>query len=430
MTKREANLTGHVLITYGAKALSILFTAGATVVVARELGPSGRGSVAVALALMLLLVQIGTAGVVSANPYFAARDPRRAPSLIANSLWLAVTLGVLLFATGLAIGELIPSTVEGLTTEELAVAVAAIPGALGAFFLQSILLGQTRMVAYNVVELGQNALMLAVLFVGLAWLDFGVLGVLATISGAYYLAVTAYLVLLGTRTRIRLAPDAELARKMVAYGVRIYVATLLAFMVVRLDMLLVNAYLDSSDAGIYSVAVAIAEAVYLLPIVVGLNLFPRVAKGAPTEQSAAVFRTTAVVFGAVCLVSAALAAPGIELLFGSEYEDATELYYWLLPGIFSFGMISILAHHFSGRGFPLEAMLVWIPGLALNVLMNVLLLEEHGVYIAALSTSLAYFLILVLHMAMFARETGSYSALVPRPVEAVRLVGEAARSLR
>jgi hypothetical protein len=88
-------------------------------------------------------------------------------------------------------------------------------------------------------------------------------------------------------------------------------------------------------------------------------------------------------------------------------------------------MINLLAQHFSGRGFPTEAILVWIPGLVLDLALNMALLKHHGTYIASLASSIAYTLILLLHMRMFARETGDYRVLVPHPVEVARFVTNA-----
>ena len=110
------------------------------------------------------------------------------------------------------------------------------------------------------------------------------------------------------------------------------------------------------------------------------------------------------------------------ILFGQGFEDAVSLYWWLVPGIFSLGMLTVLSHHFAGRGFPLEAMLVWFVGLAINIGVNLLFLAEHGTWIASLSATVAYVVLLLLHMRMFARDVGGYAALRPSPRETVQFV--------
>lgn len=103
---------------------------------------------------------------------------------------------------------------------------------------------------------------------------------------------------------------------MLAYGLRAYLAILASFLVIRIDLLLVNSYLGAHEAGLYSVTATIADGLFVLPMVVGLNLFPRIARGDPTEATAAVFRSIAVLYALLCLVTIPLAGPGIRLVFG------------------------------------------------------------------------------------------------------------------
>ena len=426
----QRSLGSDVILTYASKVIVMALTLGMTVLVARALGPGGRGQVAVALALTLTLVQLGTLGLVAANPYFAARDHAAVGRLVTNSLWFAVAAGTVLIAVGVVFKAEFTGATRGLGWAEIFAALIAIPLALATFMLQSVLLGQGRTVAYNGVELGQAALVFCVLAVGLFALDFGVLEVLITLAGGYLVGVAGSIALLRRHLHPSLRPDVSLARETLKYGLRIYVATLLAFLVIRVDVFLVNSYLGSVEAGLYSVVVALAEGIYLLPTVVGLNLFPRVARGAPVEGSASVFRIMFVLYGAVCLISVPLAAPGIELVFGSEFSEAAELYYWIVPGVFCLGMLTILSQHFAGRGFPIEAALVWVAGLAINLAINVAFLSKEGTYIASLASSVAYGLLLVLHMRIFAREAGGYRSLVPSIREASTFMRDLVRGLR
>ncbi len=119
---------------------------------------------------------------------------------------------------------------------------------------------------------------------------------------------------------------------MLGYGFRVYVAILVSFLVIRVDLLLVNAYLGRTEAGLYSIAATLADGMFVLPTVVALNLFPRVARGDPTNASAEVFRSVAVLYGLICLATVPIAGIAIRAFFGSEFEGATSLYYWLLPG--------------------------------------------------------------------------------------------------
>lgn len=392
-------------------------------VIARALGPSGRGAVAVAFSLTLLLAQFGTFGITTANPFYLAREPGLRDRLVTNSVVLAVGLGGVCLLAGLLLRLVAPDAVRGLQTVDLLIALLGIPALLMAQFLQSLLLGDGRTVAYNAIELGVAlATLAAIVAAALAGLTPR-LALVILVAGRCA-AAAAFLVAARRGTRW-VPPDLGLARRMLGYGTRVYAATLLAFLVIRIDLLLVNAYRGSEAAGLYAVAVALADALYILPSVVAVNLFAHVARGAPDETSARAFRSVSLIYAAIVAAAALVAGPAITVIYGEQFEAAAPLFRWLAPGIFCLGMLNILAQHFAANGFPLEAVLVWIPGLALNIAVNLIFLPSGPTRIAAISSSLAYALLLVLHARMFARGAGGYSVLRPDVGEALALARRA-----
>jgi O-antigen/teichoic acid export membrane protein len=417
-----ARLRTDVFLTFGGKVATLAVGFATVAVIARQLGAAGTGTFMVAYSLTLLLAQVGGLGLTSANPYFAAREPTRVSQIVANSIWLAAGLGILLVALGAAIKLIAPGALQGLGWAPLAVTLAGIPGALAAYLLQSVLLGEGRMIAYNAVEAAQTLLVLAAIVAGFAFFDFRITGTLAVIATGRYVAAAVYLTLLLSHSHSFGRVDVGLARQMFAYGFRVYVAIVLSYLVVRFDLLLVNGYLGEAQAGIYGVAATLADGMFVLPMVISLNLFPRVARGDPTEATAEVFRSVAVLYGFFCLATVPLAGPAIRAFFGENYSGATSLYYWLLPGIYAYGLVTILSSHFAGRGFPRTAIVIWAVGIALNVVLNVVFLPGRGAWVASVTSSISYGLLLVLHMWLFAREAGSYGVMRPRAREVVRFV--------
>lgn len=404
-----------VVLTYGGKLTVLLAGLATTVLVARELGPGARGVMATATSLGLLLAQLGTVGLSAANPYFIAREPRTLPGVIGNAAWLALGLGSALFVGGVVLRALVPAALPGIGWGPVLVALAGVYPALACVFLHSVLVGQQRMVAYNAIEVTQAVGALASLGVAFVVAHPGPVPVLVILNAWSIWSALAAVVLLRGQGAWR-RPDLGLARRMLRYGGRIYVATLLAYVIIRLDLLLVNGYKGAAQAGLYSVAVALADGMVVLPTVVGLILLPRVAAGAGDEVTAAVFRVTGLLYGVLCLVTIPLAGPAVRLAFGAPFAGSVNLYLWLLPGIYSLGMTTVLANHFAGRGFPREAMLVWFAGLAVNLAMNLALLPRYGTVVASVSSSVAYTLLLVLHVRLFSRDVG-LRRLVPRPRE-------------
>jgi O-antigen/teichoic acid export membrane protein len=415
-------LRTDVGLMLGAKGAAMVLNVVATVIVARALGVSGRGAFAVAFSLTLLLVQFGTVGMVTANPYFVARDPSARGRIVANAVWMAVVLGTLGIAGGVLLRLIAPTLTQGLSWAELLVAIAGVPAALAASFLQSVLLGEGRTITMNVIEVAMGIVTTVAMAIALLLLGAGVLCALAISTAGFIAAALAFGVAAARGVRVAWRPDVALARTMLGYGFRIYVATLVGFLVLRLDLLLVNGYLGERQAGLYSVVAALAQGMYVIPAVVGVNLFPRIARGGPDEISAGVFRSFSLIYAALCLITIPLAPVLIRVLFGRDFDGAVELYWWLVPGVFALGMLTVLSHHFAGRGFPLEAMLVWFVGLGVNLGLNLLFLDRYGTWIASLSSSIAYAVLLALHVRMFARDVGGYGVLRPSARETVRFL--------
>jgi O-antigen/teichoic acid export membrane protein len=410
----ERGMRSDVLLMLGAKLCVLVFGAAVTIIVARSLGPSGRGSLASIYALMTLLVQLGTAGIVSANPYFAGREPHLRPRIAGNSLWLAGALGPAMALVGVAVKLVAPGALADVSWPELAVGMLAVPIMLSSVFLQSILLAEGRTVLYNGVDASTALITVALISTVLSLAGASVVLALSLLIGPQVLALGVYIYAMRRHGRTLKPLDRPLARRMIGYGARAYVITLFAYLLIRVDLLLVNGIQGARAAGQYSIAVAVADALDLLPLSVCVNLFARLARGSVgREVSLGVFHLVAVAYLIVCAIAALLAGPAITLLFGHAYHPAISLLLWLLPGVYCFGLLNMIAYYFAAQGMPREMIVAWIPGLALNLALDLVLLPHHGTYVASLASSVAYALVLILHLRMFARDVGSWSRLRP-----------------
>jgi O-antigen/teichoic acid export membrane protein len=419
----ERGLRGDVLLMLCAKFGVLLLGAATTVIVARSLGPAGRGSLASTYALMTLLAQLGTFGIASANPYFAAREPHLRGPIVGNSLWLAGALGPLMAAVGIAVKVVAPGTLVDVSWPELSVGMFAVPIVLSSLFLQSVLLAEGRTALYNGVDVGTALVTVLLVATVLPLAGGGVLLALSLLIGPQVLALAVYVAAMRRHGRVFRSPDLALARRMIGYGVRAYLATLIAYLLLRVDLLLVNGIQGARAAGQYSIAVALADALYLLPVSVSVNLFARIARGsAERDLSLSVFHLVAVGYLLICAFAALLAGPAITLLFGHAYHPAISLFLWLLPGVYFLGLFNVIAYYFAAQGMPRELVLVWIPGLAINLALDLTLLPHHGTYIASLASSVAYGVVLFLHLRMYARDLGGWSPLRPTLARTTSLV--------
>jgi O-antigen/teichoic acid export membrane protein len=410
-----------VLVTVGGKALFVGFSALATVLIARYLGPTGQGVFAVSFNLTLILTQLGSAGLSVAVPTLVARDGRSAGAIITNSLLLALGGGALLMAVVLLLRTVAPGLLPGLTWAELCVTIAALPGALAVMFMQAVLQGQGRMVAFSAIDISQGFITLVGLGIAIAVFEVGILGVLAVIGVTRYLLLAIALLMLRREALPPVGPERALLRSMLTFGARIYAVGLVAFLLIRLDLLLVNSILGQRQAGLYSLAGYISEALSIIPSIVAVNMVRRLARRGGADISAQIFRTVLLLYGGVCVLSVPAVAVGIPLIYGSAYQASVGLYYWLAPGIFFLGLLSVVSVHYSVRGYPAALIVTWVGGLALDVGLNIVLLNPLGTFIAPLSSTVSYGLVLGVHLGFFRREVDNWRELVPRLADAMPL---------
>jgi O-antigen/teichoic acid export membrane protein len=410
---KGAGFAGDVSLTFVAKMVAYGLSFASTVIVARVLGPTGRGAVAVALTLAVILVQLASGGLISGCAYYVAAGKSTPAQAARQALLLSLTIGGALAVGTVALRAVAPGVLSMGWATTILVAAGA-PGILYMLLLQGVMLGKGDARGYNAVEIYRAGLAVAGLLICQVLVGLDELSAIAILIGAWWFA--AALGLLHLRAPKWWSPrlHREVLGEMLRYGARVYVGTVLGFLLLTFDLLLVNAYLGSKAAGLYSVAASIAEAMLLIPLVVGVNLLPRVARGSGPEASAAAFRSTAILLGLACAVATVVAEPLVRLLFGGAFVPAAALFRLLAPGVFALGLAAVLSHHFAGEGYPLRAVISAAAALALNIALDIALLRPLGLREASLASSAAYVLFLVLQARLFATRVGGYGPLVPR----------------
>ena len=398
-----------VAATFAARVVLVGLGVASSVITARALGPGGRGILATLGALSGIGLQLGNLGLHASNTYQVSRDRGLLAPLWGNSRRTSWALGAGLALLTVALALAVPPVLGGIRPSLLLVSVACIPFQLLVLFGLNLLVGLGRIPLFNALEVAFRGIGVGALFVVLVLLngDIGwvlILNLLVAAGGALAVARALRGLVRGTggggsRT------DLALFRTSVGYGARAYTAALLAYLIVRSDMLLVNTLKGTADAGIYSIAVQVADLIYLLPMSIGMVLFPRLARQGEGDPVFAmkVTRHTAFLLLLLCSGAAILARPAVALLYGPGFAPAVTALWWLLPGIWAYGVSNQIATQLASSGMPLPAVLIWIPPLLLNVALNLFWIPRWGINGASASSSLCYFLVLALHLALWRR---------------------------
>lgn len=402
-------LLQHSSLTIVTRWTGFVLEGTASILVARYVGPAGKGTLAVLGVIAGLATQMGNVGLHAATTYFAARERETLPRIAWASLVLAPGIGlVLVLGLGGAI-SLFPTLVPNIPALLIAATLLGIPFAFLQLFFQNILLGQQRIGAYNLLDVGGKAIALPMALVILLILGGGVqeLVVTGVLVSVVMATIAVRLAFRGVSTPFVF--DRPLLWRMLTYGLRSYVACLLAFLIIRSDMLLVNYFLGAAEAGVYAVAVNLADLLLVFPTAVGAMLFPRISAQPKDDGTltAAACRHTAAGMVVLCVGAGILAQPLIPLVYGRAFGGSVAPFLLLLPGVLALSLETIFMNDLAGRGMPPIVIVVPGVGLLLNLGLNLAFLPRFGLLAAAASSSVAYSAMLAIAWTAFARHTAT-----------------------
>jgi O-antigen/teichoic acid export membrane protein len=391
-----------------SRATIMLLGLSILVLVARQ-GPQVQGAFSLFVAIEAALVALGSGlGLLLARE--AAQSDGSLPARRLRGI-LGTALAAGLFAA-LLLGAASRLS-ESDPYRALWVLALAAPCLLLTPTVTGLWMGQGRLVALNAAHIASPALVLGVL--ALIPL-FGIAGVIAALA-AWALAKAA--IGLGTagwglahphvaahsRTSTQTAPSE--AWRFVAL---IAVANLVSLANYRVTLFLVERMQGLAAAGVYSVAIHVAELLWLLSWAVTVSAYSRIG----TRDSAAAVSTTlrAVRLG---LGAALAAAPllgvaawlALPLVLGEAYRASVVPLALLLPGVVAYAAASGLsAYYTQHRARPHWA--AGIAGLSLAVTLPVAFwaVPRWGASGAAFATSTAYLIAIGIGFWVFARDAG------------------------
>jgi O-antigen/teichoic acid export membrane protein len=365
----------------------------AVLILARALGPTGRGTIAFITVTALVAARVAGLGVGEATAVFVARRPEARGALLANVV--AFTLAGALLAAAVACGALVAlgdARPAGLGVGELAIlAGAALVSAVaegGYFFL----LGCNRLRPLALVTATASwayPLILVVL-----WSTVGLTVVRAALAWTAAEAIRAAAYLGQSARGVRPARlDVRLLLEAVRFGTRAWVGGLARFLNFRTDQILMGFLASEAALGVYAVAVNASEVLLYLPAATATALLPAAARadgGLRTEQALRAFRSAAVVTAVAGLAAALVGPVVLPLAFGAPFEASVTPFLWLLPGALGFAAIAVFSSALMAASSPGLSSVGPLVSLVLGVALDLVLIPRFEASGAAAAACAAF----------------------------------------
>lgn len=389
-------ITANVAGTLAARIVQTLAGLGLAILIARALGPSGNGLYAVAVLVPTTLATLLQLGVGPGTIYHVGRGvvgPLHARATLLH-VWGWVSTVGLAVAAGVAFA--VPVT-EVVPAKLLWPGLLFFPVVLLQLLLANLLQAVEDFRGYNVAQLVPPLLTLVAAGFAVIVLDLGVVGAVWAfgVGQAGGLAVNWWFVRGHTRAGTAAQAPPHYRRELLSYGWKAHASNVMSFLSYRADILLVTWLSGAAAAGLYVVAVQLAERLWLLSQTTSVVVFPRLAQleGDERTRNELTPVVSRWVFAATLLGAAVLALvarPAIGLLFGREFLSATKALYILLPGVVALGVSRILANDIAARGRPEINMYLALGALVANIVANLILIPVWGIAGAAAATTISY----------------------------------------
>jgi len=405
-------------LTFGGRiALAAAVIVG-DVILARVLGPSGKGAFVIVLNLAGLAALILSLGLERSLAVFGAKSLVVARHAFANAaLWTLVIggLGALAIValygprtTDQAPTGLLAPMMPDLTVTQLWAGALSLPGEI-AFSIGLVgLLGRQQVLAFNVIRFLRRGLfvLMVVAFALVGRLDLSAVLVLNLIAIGVTVAAILWSMARVGMVGWRISPRLLVAQ--LSFGGRTVIGTLAERLHFRANAFLLSAMVSVAATGVFSVALGLAETLWYLPASFGVVLFSRAVRdGTDGAMVASVMTRMMLALMIVVAIPLWLLAPTmISVVYGEAFREAGVALQIMLPGVLAYSVVSVLSAPIIAWGAPGRLTAVLVAGLVINLTANVPLIGAFGMNGAALAATISYTSTSVLTLALYVRLSG------------------------
>jgi O-antigen/teichoic acid export membrane protein len=195
----------------------------------------------------------------------------------------------------------------------------------------------------------------------------------------------------------------SVASAMAAYGLRAYVYSLSRYTLAYGGLLVAGVMLGTAEAGLFSVALMLGEAVALTAGSVNLSFGRTVALAdVPWQHTRHVAWRMGLFMAGLALLSAAVAPMLIRWVFGPTFMESAVLFAWLAPGLVALAVEQLIGSYFTREGMSWTVAAVMASASLVSMALAVALAPA-GLTALALATSASQVATLLLLVALFRR---------------------------
>ncbi len=381
-----------MIFTGGLMGLSFI----SSVVVARIGGPDARGLLSVAQSFFALVGSIASLGLGYATTWAMGQgfDRREILGLMHGVTATALLIGAMVAAVIFALAGGIPASDILLGAATCA---AGLWAANYSEYIRGYFIGVQRVTAYNLVQTGN-----LIVFIGmnLVFLREGRNWVLVDLIVSYMVVGSIALVAMIKAEGLPKWPSKKLRADAVPYGIKASLTMTAEYALLRLDALLLAAFVATEQVGIYAIGDQLNHVAAVVPLVIGRMMFAESALDVDGKGSriklGIVVRLVLPIMTVAVLGGAATFWFLIPLVFGEAFADSYIAFLILMPTAVCKAVQTQFSTYLTGQGHQRRVISAGVAGVITDVVILLCLVPVIGWTGAAWAKVCGYFMQLFL----------------------------------
>lgn len=411
--RQMSSLLKGVTSILGSKAVNVLSSLLIIPILVRIVGSSGYGKFAFMMSFISISTIIVNFGLFDGIRKFIAED-RSIEDWSDRVFSFYFRFGIALAA--------IASVLIVISNASGVIQIAVGDGFVNLFFIASavILFKQLSMIVrgtfmgFKLESLSESLqifrqLVYIALGLGLAYLGYGVAGVLVGLAIGFLLSTLIGLVYLRKYIDFGylLKPHADSlpTKELLKFNGHSVMLVLLIQSLYNVDILLLQPFAGSTVTGYYQAALKIAEFVWFIPFTIQIALLHRTSELWAEDEiekitglAAKITRYVVSLAVMIAIGIAVLSDEFVPLYFGKEFSRSITPLLILLPGALGFAIARPIYSISQGNGQLQPLIIATMVAAFANIVLNILFIPRFGMYGAAAATSISYGGMVVLHV--------------------------------
>jgi O-antigen/teichoic acid export membrane protein len=378
-----------------SQIVSFITSLGMGVLIARILGPEGKGTFKLLTLVPMMIAGFSTIGIDVANIYFIGKKKYDINLIVGNSIFITLCMSLLIL---LVYPLCIPKFFTFLKVDvpywlKLSTYLI-IPLSLLAAYFSSFLVGLQKIIIRSIIDIIRAILLLVL--IGILFLlvhSNELYGVV--IINIFIIFFTVILLGMSLKNIISFRPryNKEVFKDTSSYGIKAYIGNIAHYFNLRLDVFLIAFFLSPKEVGIYSVAVSTAELIWYVPVAISTVLIPTIAGSSRETSKALTYNTFRKMLIPFIIMSLVLLFSGkflIRFLYGEQFLPAFMPLALLLPGVFLMAASGPFGDYIAGSGKIEYNSLTAIYSFAVTIVLDIFLIPKLGISGAAIASTCAY----------------------------------------